>query len=74
MPMKGCLRAISKVPMCDEYKFILPSVGGLGLKRSKPLINHPHINDVVSHDVLSLKMMSLGCYMGPLIVLQVSLR
>ena len=38
------------------------------------LVSEPSINDVGSHDVTSSKLMSLGCYMGPLIIFQVSLR
>ena len=46
--------------MCDEYEFILASIGGLGLKRPKPFIIHPYQRrcvtwrDVIETDVIGV--------------------
>ena len=46
--------------MCDEYEFILASIGGLGLKRPKPIIIHPYQRrcvtwrDVIETDVIGV--------------------
>ena len=46
--------------MCDEYEFILASIGGLRLKRPKPFIIHPYQRrcvtwrDVIKTDVIGV--------------------